>query len=66
MNNPEEFAEITNKVGEAINGHSSGMIALSLCTILAMVVKDSGIPPSGVIETLIEMTGGGQDETTQH
>ena len=66
MNEPEEFAEITNKVGEAINGHSSGMIALSLCTILAMVIKDSGIPPSQVIETLIGMTDGGRDEETQH
>jgi hypothetical protein len=66
MNNPEEFAEITDKVGAAINGHSSGMIALSLCTIPAMVVKDAGIPPSQVIETLIGMTDGGKDETTQH
>lgn len=56
MNNHEEFAEITNKVGQAINGHSSGMITLSLCTILAVVVKDSGIPSSEVIEMLVGIT----------
>jgi hypothetical protein len=65
MNEPEEFTEITNKVGEAINGHSSGMIALSLITILAMVVKDTGMPPQEIIHTFTQMTGD-KDETTQH
>jgi hypothetical protein len=61
---PQEFVEITNRVGEVIDGHSSGVIAASLCTVLAMVVKESGIPPGHVIEMLAIMIGeGGEDET---
>lgn len=61
---PQELVEITNKVGEVIDGHNSGLIAVSLCTVLTMVVKESGIPPGHVIEMLAIMIGeGGEDET---
>ena len=61
---PQELVEITNKVGEVIDGHHSGLITVSLCTVLTMVVKESGIPPGQVMEMLAIMIGeGGNDET---
>lgn len=50
-----EFEVISNKIGAAINGHSSGMIAISLVTILAMIVKDTKMPIDEVIQSLSNM-----------
>lgn len=63
---PQELVEITNKVGEVIDGHHSGLITVSLCTVLTMVVKESGIPPGQVIEMLAVMLGEDGDDETAH
>ena len=62
MNDADELDEIIEKVGQAVDGHSGGMIALSLCTVLTVVAKDAGIPPIDVIRALIEMMNVEKDE----
>lgn len=61
MTRPNEFEVISNKIGSAINGHSSGMIAISLVTILAMIIKDAKMPLDEVIQSLTNMVGDSGD-----
>lgn len=53
-------------MGEVIDGHHSGLITVSLCTVLTMVIRESGIPPGQVIEMLAVMLGEDGDDETAH
>jgi hypothetical protein len=55
MTKTNELEIISNKIGLAIDGHSSGMVALSLITILSMIVKDTKMPLDEIIQSLTNM-----------